>query len=60
MESRHDITVGQELPATTETTQIPAVPVVAEPDDQGPSRRSSLAVGAALVAAFVVVTLMGL
>ena len=60
MESRHDVTVGQELPATTETTQIPAVPAPADPSDQAPTWRSSLAVAASLVAAFVAVTLVSL
>jgi len=60
MESRHDVTVGQELQATAETTQIPAVPAPAESSDQAPTWRSSLAVAASLVAAFVVVTLVSL
>lgn len=60
MESRHDVTVGQELPATTETTQIPAVPATADSSDQAPTWRSSLAVAASLVAAFAAVTLVSL
>lgn len=60
MESRHEFTVGQELQATTETGQIQAVPATADAGEQAPTWRSSLAVAASLVAAFVVVTLVSL
>ena len=58
MESRHDLTVGNELKAATETGQIQAVPMTSDAGDQPTTWRSSLGVTAALVAAFVLVTLV--
>lgn len=60
MESRHEFTVGHELQATTETAPIPAVLTTADAGDQPTTWRSSLGVAAALVAAFVVVTLVSM
>ena len=60
MESRPDITIGHELQAA-ETSQIPAVPeTAADAADQAPTWRRNLAVSLALLAAFVVVTLVGM
>ncbi|MGP9580370.1 hypothetical protein ACT3SQ_17390 [Brachybacterium sp. AOP42-C2-15] len=60
MESRHDLTVGNELKAATETGQIQAVPGSSDAGDQPTTWRSSVGVVAALVAAFVLVTLVSL
>ena len=60
MESRHELTVSSELQTVTETGQIPAVPVTSDAGDKPTTWRSSLGVVAALVAAFVVVTLVSL
>ena len=58
MDSRHDMTAGHELQAAAETGQIPAVP--ATPGAQPATRGTWIAVSLALLAAFVVVTLVSL
>jgi len=60
METRHDVTVGQEVQAAAETTQIPVVPVASDAGDQQSTWRTSLGVTLALAATFVVVALVGL
>ncbi|HEX7351375.1 hypothetical protein [Brachybacterium sp.] len=60
METRHDVTVGQEVQAAAETTQIPVVPETPDAGQQQSTWRSSLGVALALVVTFVVVTLVGL
>lgn len=60
MDSRHDTTIGHELQAAAETSQIPVVPETSDAGEQRTTWRSSLGVSLALVAAFVLVTLVSL
>ncbi|ACU83975.1 hypothetical protein FM106_00105 [Brachybacterium faecium] len=60
MDSRHDVTVGHELQAVAETSQIPVVSPTADAGDQRPTWRSILGVSLSLVLTFVAVTLVSL
>ena len=60
METRHDVTIGHELQAGAETSQIPVVPATADVTEQAPTWRSNLAVALSLVVTFVVVALVGM
>ncbi|ATG56251.1 hypothetical protein CFK41_16805 [Brachybacterium ginsengisoli] len=60
MESHHELPVGRELRAASETGQIPAVPAGSDASGQSANWRTSVGIALALVLAFVVITLVSL
>ena len=60
MDPRPDIHLGHEMTPTTHTGPIPAVSASADAGQRGSSARTTAAVIAALVLAFIGIVLMGL
>lgn len=60
MDPRPDIHLGHEMTPTTHTGPVPAVSPSADAGERNASRRTTVAVVAALVLAFALLVLMGL
>ncbi|MGP5056510.1 hypothetical protein ACTXJ3_15690 [Brachybacterium paraconglomeratum] len=60
MDPRPDVHLGHEMTPTTHTGPIPVVPATADAGQRDGSWRSTAAVIAALVLAFIGIVLMGL